>query len=340
MSIATASRSLSGHPRVDPDTRARVVAAAQALGYRPNIAAQALKRNRTTLVGLVLPGVTSNFYAEVSTRIQQVLGQDGYQVILCLHQEDPALEREHLLRLAGYQVAAIVHAPTGDRSARSVYAEAGLPVPYVVEINRHSLDGSTDAVCCADEDGVQRLAEDLIEHGHERIGMITAQPRESTARERLAGLQAALRNAGLPYDDTLVAVGEYSEKWGAEGLRRLVQRPDPASAVIIPANALVLGALRAVSELGLDIPADVSVVTFADFPWHSVHRPPLTSMQRPHEEMADEVCRLIAANVGRSPQLAAEPVLVRVPAQLTIRASVKTLTADPIARRTAGQENR
>ena len=325
VSIATASRALSGHPRVAKDTRDRVMAAATTVGYRPNVAAQALKNNRSMLIGLLLPGVTSYFYAEVSSRIQEVLRPRGYEVILCLHQEDPTLERQHLLRLLDYQVAAVVHTPTGDRSAHSIYTELGLRIPYVVEVNRHSSDGTTDAICCTDEESVHQLTRNLIDHGHTRIGMITAKPRESTARERLAGFQAAVSEGGIAFNDGLVAAGEYTEEWGHDGLLRLLGQSNPPTAVIIPANVLVLGALRAVSELGLEIPEDFSLVTFSDFPWHSVYRPPLTSMQRPHEEMADAVCSLIAAHAGNVQGAYRSTGILRLPGELKIRASVRTL---------------
>jgi len=325
VSIATASRALSGHPRVDPATRDRVRAAAEEVRYRPNAAAQALKKNHTMLVGLLVPGVTSNFYAEVCTRIQASLGAQGYQVILCLHQEDPAREREHLLRLVTYQVAAIVHVPVGTKSAHAIYAEAKVPAPYVVELNRHSDDDTTDAVCCQDSEGVYELTALLLKAGHTRIGLITAEPRESTARERLAGFTAALRDHDVAYDPRLVVAGQYSEDWGADGLKRLVRLDDPATAVVTPANMLVLGALRAIAELDLRIPDDLSIVTFADFPWHSVHRPPLTSMQRPHDQMAREVCDLIIARQATDDADKPGRVTVRVPPQLSERASVKTL---------------
>ena len=324
VSIATASRALSGHPRVDPATRVKVRAAAEEIGYRPSAAAQALKKNHTMLVGLLVPGVTSSLYAEVCTKIQALLGARGYQVILCLHQEDPAREREYLLRLGSYQVAAIVHVPTGTKSARAIYAEADVPAPYVVELNRHSDDGTTDAVCCRDSEGVYELTSLLIGAGHTRVGLITAEPRESTARERLTGFTAALHDHGLPYDPELVVAGEYTEAWGAQGLRQLIGLDHPATAVITPANMLVLGALRAIAELDLRIPDDLSIVTFADFPWHSVHRPPLTSMQRPHDQMAEEACDLIIAHQATN-EGNRDPVTIRVAAQLSERASVKRL---------------
>lgn len=328
VSIATASRALSGHPRVDPQTRDRVREAAAAVGYRPNAAARALKSNRSSLVGLVLPNVDSHFYAGISTRIQKILGEEGYQVIMCLHGEDPAMEREHLLRLQSLPVAAIVHAPTTGRSARAVYEDAGLESPYVVEVNRRSSDESTDAVCCNDFEGIHQLAATLLEHGHKRIAMITAQPLESTARERLAGLQSAFDDARVAFDPDLVYAKEYSEAWGRDALRQLMALPEPPSAVIVPANVLVLGALEAVADLRLSIPRDLSLVTFADFPWHRLYNPPLTSFERPHDAMAYEVCRLVVRHLSRLDEApSARPSVVRVPGQLKIRASIKTLAS-------------
>ncbi|NYD40253.1 LacI family DNA-binding transcriptional regulator [Nocardioides panaciterrulae] len=335
VSIATASRALSGHPRVDPHTRERVQQAAVAVGYRPNATARALKSNRSSLVGLVLPNVDSHFYAGISTRIQKTLGEEGYQVIMCLHGEDPAVEREHLLRLQSLPVAAIVHAPTSGRSAQEVYAEAGVEGPYVVEVNRHSADERTDAVCCNDFEGIHQLAGTLLGHGHTRIAMITAQPRESTATERLAGLRAAFEDAGVRFDADLVYAKEYSEAWGRDALRQIMALPEPPSAVIVPANVLVLGALEAVADLRLSIPEDLSLVTFTDFPWHRLYNPPLTSFERPHDAMAYEVCRLLVRHLNEAGQAPPDhPTVVRVPGQLKIRASIKTLasTATPTSK--------
>lgn len=90
--------------------------------------------------------------------------------------------------------------PTGTKGAHAIYAEADVPAPYVLELNRHSDDGTTDAVCCRDFEGVYELTSLLIEAGHTRIGLITAKPRVSTARERLARSKAALHDHDLQYN--------------------------------------------------------------------------------------------------------------------------------------------
>lgn len=327
VSVATASRALSGHPRVDPRTRARVQAAAAAVGYRPSQAARALKSHRSSLVALLLPGVGSHFYAGVSTRIQQILNDEGYQVILCLHGDDPASEREHLLRLESLPVAAIVHAPVTLRSARSIYDEEGVASPYVVEVNRHSEDGTTDAVCCNDFEGIHQLASMLLEHGHTRIAMITARPLESTAREREAGLAQAYEDAGVRPDPRLLLAKEYSEAWGHDAMLQVLGLAQRPTAVIVPANVLVLGALRAVADRDVSIPDDLSLVTFADFPWHSLYKPPITSFERPHDAMAYEVCRMVIRHArGVVDGVPSRPTLKRVPGRLRIRSSIKTIS--------------
>jgi LacI family transcriptional regulator len=321
LSVATVSRALSGHPHVDEGTRRRVLGAAAEIDYQPNALARALRQSRTNTVGLVIPDILNDFYAECATVLQHELEQQGYRLILCISNSDPGTDTGYLRTLAEHRVDAIVHVPCTPEGAESI----GTPKPIpIVELLRHTERGR-DAVVTDDRDGASALARHLTALGHRRIAMITGSPLFSTTRDRVAGYLEALAAAGIPEAPELIAYGDYSRSFGYAATLGLMRSARPPTAILSSGSPLTLGVLGALKELGLQVPADVSLVCFEDPEWYAAQSPPLTCYALPLREMGRFAAQLLVKRLGEGPGAGTGPEVTRFAGRLVVRASTARL---------------
>lgn len=284
VAVSTASRALSGHPRVDARTRAAVRRAALRLGYHPNPLARGLRRNETKIVGLVIPTLLSSFYERCATVVQADLRDRGYQTLLSVNDSDPATDRDCLASLLQHHVDGLIHVPCTPTGAAPVLEAFGRRTP-LVELNRHSSREDVDAVSVDDRSGMYQLTRHVLASGHRRVALVSGALAMSTTRERTAGFLEAHRAAGVAMDERLLRYGDYSLDWGRRAVRELMAGARPPTAVVATSDQVVLGILQGLRDLGLSCPADLSLVAYADSPWHEAYPPGITSYALPLEQM-------------------------------------------------------
>lgn len=197
VAISTVSRALNGHPHVDPRTRQRVQEAAERLGYRPSVAARALRGSGTRTVGVVLPDMMNHFYARTVSVLQDQLEERGFGVVLTVTNNDGRRERDALDHLGSRQVDGIIIVPTIMRLPPS---PDGVPL---VELNRQT-SRTVDKVGYDEAVGSQALVEHLIEQGHTRIAYVGGEGGFTTTRNRIAGFRRALEASDIEAPPRLV----------------------------------------------------------------------------------------------------------------------------------------
>lgn len=324
LSIATVSRALSGHPHVDEGTRRRVLNAAAEIGYQPNALARALRQSRTKTVGLVIPDILNDFYAECATVLQHELEQRGYRLILCISNSDPESDAGYLRTLVEHRVDAIVHVPCTEEGAhRSISAPKPIPV---VELLRHTEHGRCDAVVTDDREGAAALTQHLIALGHRSIAMITGSSLFSTTRYRVEGYRDALRLGGLPLSEARIAYGEYSRAFGYDATMEMMRARLRPTAIFSSGSPLTLGVLSALKELRLQIPGDVSLVCYEDPEWYAAQNPPLTCYALPLREMGRVAAELLMKRLAEDGAVA-EPQVMRFAGRLVVRGSTRAVRA-------------
>ncbi|HXP92975.1 MAG TPA: LacI family DNA-binding transcriptional regulator [Candidatus Binatia bacterium] len=326
LSVATVSRALSGHPHVDEGTRRRVSAAAAEIGYQPNALARALRQRRTNAVGLIIPDILNDFYAECATVVQHELEKHGYRLILCISNSDPETDRGYLRTLVEHRVDAIVHVPCTPQGAHDLI-NAPRPIP-IVELLRHTGQGRCDAVMTDDHEGAAALTRHLIALGHPKIAMITGSLSFSTTRDRVAGYRDALGQAGFPPSEARIVYGEYSRAFGYDAALQLMQAADPPTAIFSSGSPLTLGVLSALKELHLQIPGDVSLVCYEDPDWYAAQNPPLTCYALPLREMGLVAAQLLIERLAEDGGVA-EPRVMRFPGKLIVRQSTTLPASAP-----------
>jgi DNA-binding LacI/PurR family transcriptional regulator len=262
--VATVSRVLNGSPAVREETRARVLAAINRLGYVPNTAARALSTGRTGTIGVIAPFFTRPSVVERLRGVSRVLAQTAYHLIL-FDVERPEQRSEFFHSLAGGGrldgLVCISLAPSDDEQAQ--LEAAGVPAVIVDQGHERLPAVSTD-----DVEGGRLATAHLIGLGHERIAFLGDAEDDghgftSSARRR-TGWSRALADAGLSAAPELVRTTEHGREAAAAVARELLSQEDPPTAVFAASDVQALGVLEAAEECGVAVPDELSVVGFDD----------------------------------------------------------------------------
>ena len=300
VSHQTVSRVINGSPHVRPETRSRVVAAMEELGYRPNSVARALVTGRSNTLGVV--SFDTTLYGPASTLfgIEQAAHEAGYFIIVASLKAlnrpsvSDAIER---LRRQGVD-GILVIAPQREAGDALLHTHADVPMVAVEAGPEQGV-----AVVAVDQiAGAVSATEHLLELGHETVWHITGPPNFIESQQRLDGWRATLERAGAELPEPLV--GDWSPSAGYELGRRLSREP-AATAVFVANDQMALGLLRAMHEAGRDVPGELSVVGFDDIPEAPYFLPPLTTVRQDFNEMGTRSLRLLLRTIetGEPPPL-------------------------------------
>lgn len=320
VSTSTVSRYLSGTHPVSPDKKAAIDSSIDQLNYRPNLVARGLAKGRTMTVGVMTQEILSSFFNEAMRGVEDGLIGHNYEAIFVSGHWDPADEARRLTSLMGRGVDGVVLIMGGLED--SVMARHANGVPMVL-MGRHSALEQVHSLSFDHYDGACRAVRHLVELGHKRIAFISGPPDRFDADERLRGYRDTLAQAGIAFDDQLVASGNYVEPGGVTAMNILLDRGRPFTAVFAGNDDSAYGAMLAMHRRGIVIPRDISLVGYDDLPHSSYCIPPLTSVRQPLRELGREAANAIVALIeGRKPPRSA---LTRL--ELIVRESTRALPA-------------
>src|SRR5216683_2047612 len=316
VSAATVSRVLNGHADVGADYRERVLAAVSDLGYRPSGPARSLRTRAAAVLGIIISDVTNPFFTAMVRGVEDVAQQGGYSVILANTDEDLAKEQRYLEVAAAEQMAGVVLAPASSTQTRiDVLDERGIPV---VTVDRRLRTADLDSVTVNNHKAAREATLHLLEQGCRTVAIIAGLARTTTGSQRLAGYKAALRDAGHAIDPELIAHADFRVDGGYEATRALLRGGHRPDGLFSSNNLMTIGALEALSEADIDIPAEVALVGFDDSNWATALRPPLTAVAQPTYEIGQAAARLLLERVGGAES---QPRNITLSATLVVRGS-------------------
>jgi LacI family transcriptional regulator len=333
VSIATVSRVFSGRDPVSEQMRARVLAAAGRVAYRPNALARSLKVETTRTLGLVVPNIMNPFFTAVARAVESAAQKRGYTVTLGNTDEDPEREAAYLQTLLEKRVDGLLVCPARARSPQ-LGAVVGEGVP-VVFLDR-AVEGVEAPVIRADgRRALGSLVDYLTKLGHERLAIISGPPETVPGAERLEAFLEKAEERGVKVPEGFVKVGDFRRPSGKAAMEELLGLEMRPTAVFAANNLMALGAIQAVKEAGLKIPKDVSLASFDDVAWFSLLDPPLTAIAQPVEEMgaaaAEALLRMVEYKEQADSFVAEAELLVRgscgPPGGLTSRAGLSPSSA-------------
>jgi LacI family transcriptional regulator len=338
VSVSTASRALSGSSRVSASTVAKVRAAAEALGYRPNASARALRTARSQFVGLVVTNLFNASFQTIAEVVQREFARRGYQLVLSVTAGDPAAERASLHMLADHSAAGVIVVGS-DSQATDELRELAMPT---VHLARRPRDPAGDSVLGDEIVGGRSATEHLLEMGHRRIAII-AGPREvQSGRERMQGYWLAMQAAGLPVHDELTLAVPLSPEAGAHAVEALLALPSRRrpTALLVANHEATYGALPAIREKSAAIPADLSVVCYEDSQLARWWHPAITVVDNNARQMGELAARLLLERLD-SPDGERDTCReFRVGTRLIERGSVAPCNVRPVASARIGVDGR
>lgn len=322
VSIATVSRVVNGRYGVAEGTVTRVREVIAELGYESSLVARSLRSQRTNVIAVLVSGIEP-FSAELLKGAALAVEATGFELIVYSGgtRGQPGWEQRHLARLAGTLAdGTILVAPT-VLAARSTHP--------IVAVDPH-VGGSTQPVVESQNfEGAVAATRHLLELGHRRIAFVGGRSDLESARRREAGYRAAHAAAGVPVDEALVAEGSFTEDSAVAPAHYLLTLAERPTAVFAANDLMALQVVRAAAELGLRVPADVSIVGFDNIPESAMADPPLTTVDQHIQGLGREAVRVLV-DLIEHPERHGEhnPIHVTLPTELVVRRSTSVPTAN------------
>ena len=279
VSISTVSKYLNGG-NVRPEYAEVVRKAISELDYHANPYARSLKTTVAKSVGILLPSMTLDFFGNIITALDKVLRGSGYHTVISCYGSDHGLERDYLRFLINNGIDGLVYVPE-NLSAGEFHELTNKRHIPVVQVDRMIQGINSDAVLSDNSDAAYNAVSRLINDGHRRVALISGPASVYTARERMVGYLRALSDHQIPYDDTLVATGPYSFTTGYQSFKKLMEQPDPPTAIFCVNYDMSIGVITAAQELGYHIPKDIDFLAFDCVEICSLMSPPIPVIRQP-----------------------------------------------------------
>ncbi len=318
VSVTTVSHVFNETRPVAPETQRRVKAAIDQLGYHPSNLARALKGEPTGTVGMLVTSSTNPFFAEVISGVEERCFERGYSLILCNTGDDRQRLNAQLKTLLQKRIDGLVVMTTNAdlRFFEDLRRYRGL---HLVAIDTEEME-EVPVVNDDSARGGALAARHLLARGFRRIAVLAGPKAHPRALRRLAGFRQALEEAGFPLDPALRYCTEMTLAGGDRATRKLLGEQGRRPEAIFCMNDLAaIGALHVLSEQGLEVPRDISLIGYDDIEMAAYCRPPLTTLRQPTREIGETAAeRLIGLVEGAEVPLSS----IALPPQLIERKSV------------------
>jgi DNA-binding LacI/PurR family transcriptional regulator len=293
VSIATVSKVLNNTGRIGEDTRKKVMKVMNELNYQPSVVASALTGKSTYTIGLLIPDLANPFFAEIARHIEDFSQLNGYSVMMCSTDYDPEKEAKYISLLRQKSVDGIILASRfKNKEVLKDLINHHFPLA-LIDLNLPEFP--LDSVEIDHFQGGYLVTHHLLSLGHRTIGVIAEESRSS--QERIRGYRQALEEAGLAFEESYVLTTDFTVEGSKNGALKLFALKNRPTAILACNDLLAIGVTQALRELGLSIPAEVSVTGFDNTILASATNPPLTTVDQPKLEMGRQVVELLIKNI-------------------------------------------
>lgn len=292
VSMATVSRVVNNNPNVKPQTRKKVFEAIERLGYRPNAVARGLASKKTTTVGVVIPDISNANFAEVARGVEDIANMYHYNIILCNADKRKEKEIRVINTLLEKQVDGLLFMG-GTVTDEHLQAFQTANVPIVL-CGTTDEKGQMPAVDIDHERAAYDAVKLLIQQGHRKIGMISGTLQDpNNGFARYQGYKKALEDAGIPFSEDLVRIGNYRYESGVEAMKYFLQLSERPTAIFAATDEMAIGAIHAIQDEGMTVPGDISVISVDNSRMASMVRPMLTTVAQPMYDIGAVSMRLL-----------------------------------------------
>lgn len=315
VSLMTASRAINQRPGVAEKTRENILRVAARLGYVANRAAQKLSGGQSHVIGVIATDLENPFIGALMAGTSEAAWEAGYETLIYSQidrEKRPSGSVMQLLRQISDGVIAILPLEFGYLDEL-----AAIHIP-IVTIDHRGEHADFPSIATDSYAGARSAIEHLIALGHQKIAYLSGDERLASARERRHAYTETLLRHGLPIDSSFIATGDFTQQRGFTATSELLTRPQPPTAIFAANDLSALGAIAAIREAGLAVPADISVIGFDDIPAAAQSYPALTTIRQPLHPIGHAavrtLCMLISGERPASPQ-------ITLPTEFILRAS-------------------
>ncbi|MBM4762593.1 catabolite control protein A [Bacillus sp. B15-48] len=292
VSMATVSRVVNGNPNVKPVTRKKVMEVIDRLGYRPNAVARGLASKKTTTVGVIIPDISSIFFAELARGIEDIATMYKYNIILSSSDQNNDKELHLLNTMLGKQVDGIVFMG-GNITEEHVNEFKKSPVPIVLAGSIEESE-TVPSVNIDYEQAISDSVQALIEKGHKRISFVVGPLLEPINKDKkLNGYKRAIEQSGYEYVEELVFEGDYTYDSGIEAIEKLSGLEEKPTAIIVGSDEMALGVVHGAIDLGYKVPDDFEIISSDNTRLAMMVRPQLTTIVQPLYDIGAVAMRLL-----------------------------------------------
>jgi DNA-binding LacI/PurR family transcriptional regulator len=328
VTAATVSNVMRGRGKVGAQTRERVLVAAQALGYRPNLNARALAEGRPSTIALVVSSIANPFYPEFALAVERAVRERGYFLLVCNTNDDPEQERAYLDAVGGSLAHGVLVMNADFVQIDHLLALRARGVPVVLCMWEHPSEPPPLPSIAVDFEMAGRIAaEHLLKLGHRRIGAIVGSEATGNHIWRYRGFCEALARAGVTHAPGEAMFGHDTIEAGRSAAHALLAAVPDLTALFVSNDLPAIGTLQAAADLGLVVPRDLSVCSITDIKLAREMRPALTTVAVPTAEAAELAVDALMRMLGR-PSEGVEPAM-QITATTAPRLIVRSSTSRP-----------
>lgn len=327
MSVSSVSRALSDHPHISEETKAKVNAVAQELGYRYNALAAALRSSRSKTIGLIVPRISMPFQAAVITAIQNRLQTFGYNLMIFQSNESPEQEQKIVNLLMGTQVEGLIVSVTLYTKDYHVFDRSTLGNVPVVFYDRVPIDKACHKIVGDEYSGGYQVTKHLLEQGCRRIAHISGPLSCSIYLQRLSGYKEALREFNVPYDEDIVYFHELNKENTLKSCASLFAGKNKPDAIFACNDTSALAVLEYARTHQLSVPAQLKVTGYANDSRTEISRPQITSVEQFPHLMGEGAAKLIMDLIDGREQPGKSFISLTTPVELITRESSQSIAA-------------
>ncbi|NDL64869.1 DNA-binding transcriptional regulator CytR [Acerihabitans arboris] len=291
VSTATVSRALMNPEKVSVTTRRKVQLAVSDVGYSPQPLGRQVKRNETRNLLAVVPDICDPFFSEILRGIEETADENGYLVLIA----DCAHQRPHKKSFSDLIIARQIDGMLllGSEPPFAIDIAEQLNLPPMVMVNEFVPELALPTVHIDNLTAAYEAVDYLFSLGHRRIACISGPKHLTLCQYRVQGYIQALRRHGIPSEEHIVIQGDISYQTGATGLNALISRTYPPTAIFCHSDIIAFGVLSQAKKVGLDVPADLSLIGFDDITLARFCDPPLTTVAQPGYQLGREALLLL-----------------------------------------------
>ena len=302
VSTATVSRTINDSAKVSPETAERVRKAIEALHFYPNVNARALGSGRSNLFGLIISDITNPFFPELVKSFEDLAVSNGQDVLIANTNYDPQRMELCVRRMLQRRVEGVaVITSEMDEGLVASFSRRHIPIVFLDSI------APGPGVSCVRIDykaGIDSAVQHLSHLGHRRIAFISGPMRLPSARIRYRAFMESTASDHLERNPQLIEEGNHQVDGGHRAMKRILASDVRPTAVLASNDLTAIGAMGAITEAGLRVPEDISVVGYDDIQLSAFTTPPLSTVRLPREEIArsafDALIQAMQPNVSQS----------------------------------------